>query len=165
MGLFSNKEQKQAKAAEKHKKKSEQVENLFAGSLFEDEKIIDFLIGNSDNALWKNYLVLTNKRLIFKEGLTEKTAEIKNITSVEQKLIALEVKGSAIDIQLKCVTFGDIPAMVHNINKAKDQLSSTKSIVQETDNLDQIKKLKSLLDDGIITQDEFDTKKKQLLEL
>ncbi len=33
------------------------------------------------------------------------------------------------------------------------------------DNLEQIKKLKEMLDSGIITQDEFDTKKKQLLGL
>lgn len=34
-----------------------------------------------------------------------------------------------------------------------------------SDNLEQIKKLKEMLDSGIITQDEFDTKKKQLLGL
>lgn len=34
-----------------------------------------------------------------------------------------------------------------------------------SDNLEQIKKLKEMLDNGIITQDEFDTKKKQLLGL
>ena len=43
------------------------------------------------------------------------------------------------------------------------------SVLQESDtppcNLEQIAKLKSLLDDGAITQEEFDAKKQQLLEL
>lgn len=34
-----------------------------------------------------------------------------------------------------------------------------------SDNTDQLRKLKGLLDDGILTQDEFDAKKKQLLGL
>lgn len=37
--------------------------------------------------------------------------------------------------------------------------------VKEPDNLDQIAKLKKLLDDNAITQEEYDAKKKQLLDL
>lgn len=45
-------------------------------------------------------------------------------------------------------------------NEAKIETESAKS-----DSFDDIRKLKGLLDDGIITQEEFDTKKKQLLGL
>lgn len=37
------------------------------------------------------------------------------------------------------------------------------TVVQSSDAADQIRKLKSLLDDGILTQAEFDAKKKQIL--
>ena len=37
--------------------------------------------------------------------------------------------------------------------------------VKETDPYEEVKKLKELLDMGIVTQEEFDTKKKQLLDL
>ena len=37
--------------------------------------------------------------------------------------------------------------------------------VQETTNADELKKYKDLLDNGVITQEEFDAKKKQLLNL
>lgn len=41
----------------------------------------------------------------------------------------------------------------------------TATTPSSTDAFDQIRKLKSLLDDGILTQEEFDAKKKQLLGL
>ena len=43
--------------------------------------------------------------------------------------------------------------------------SNTTQIVQTASNADELKKFKELLDSGIITQEEFDAKKKQLLGL
>ncbi|XKM13134.1 SPFH domain-containing protein [Orbaceae bacterium ac157xtp] len=51
--------------------------------------------------------------------------------------------------------------------KSFDLNSSTATNTQTSNNdevINQLKKLKSLLDDGILTQEEFDTKKQQLLE-
>lgn len=42
--------------------------------------------------------------------------------------------------------------------------NQTTELNSSDDAINQLKKLKSLLDDGILTQDEFDTKKKQILE-
>ena len=36
-------------------------------------------------------------------------------------------------------------------------------VIKETSNADELKKYKKLLDDGIISQEEFDAKKKQIL--
>lgn len=47
------------------------------------------------------------------------------------------------------------------VNRQRKELSQKESI----DNVDEIKKLKELLDMGIITQEEFDKKKKELLGL
>ncbi len=38
-------------------------------------------------------------------------------------------------------------------------------VTEKSDSVDEIKKFKELLDSGIITQEEFDEKKKQLLSL
>ena len=66
------------------------------------------------------------------------------------------------------------PAMVEQareivdfIQKKKDELSSPQAntIIQQASTADELKKFKELLDMGVITQEEFDTKKKQLLGL
>ena len=51
--------------------------------------------------------------------------------------------------------------------KGKEKISSMfhKKDMKKEDNLEQIKKLKELLDMGAITQEEFEQKKKQLLDL
>jgi hypothetical protein len=48
--------------------------------------------------------------------------------------------------------------------KIKKRLEENNKVV-ETSNADEILKFKNLLDSGIITQEEFDAKKKQLLGL
>lgn len=47
----------------------------------------------------------------------------------------------------------------------KNIKTSSTTIVQTSDEADQLKKYKDLLDSGVITQEEFDAKKKQLLGL
>lgn len=56
----------------------------------------------------------------------------------------------------------DIAAVLDRIIKLNSNGTDT---VMQADSLDQISKLKELLDAGAITQEEFDAKKKQLLDL
>ena len=54
------------------------------------------------------------------------------------------------------------------VKKQKDEYlakNNSSNTVTQTNNLDELKKLKELLDAGIITQEEFDAKKKQILGL
>ncbi len=53
-----------------------------------------------------------------------------------------------------------ISELLINLQKTEDRTVEVKS-----SNADELKKYKELLDDGVITQDEFDAKKKQLLGL
>ena len=50
-------------------------------------------------------------------------------------------------------------------SKLRRQNEATKELVRNVNNdsADQLRKMKSLLDEGLITQQEFDTKKKQIL--
>ena len=55
---------------------------------------------------------------------------------------------------------------ISNIGKKKDEVKeSVSNITTPVDPYEELKKLKELLDMGIITQEEFDQKKKQLLNL
>ena len=50
------------------------------------------------------------------------------------------------------------------INKARNLEENVKKDIQIKSNADEIRKYKELLDDGIITQEEFEIKKQQLLK-
>ena len=54
----------------------------------------------------------------------------------------------------------DLQALIKETAKAPSNI-----IMQTTDEADKLKKYKDLLDSGVITQEEFDAKKKQLLDL
>lgn len=74
-------------------------------------------------------------------------------------------------IKFVCVQNAD--AFVTAANKAieeskkanKEVPVSSTTIVQNTSDADELKKYKDLLDNGVITQEEFDAKKRQLLGL
>lgn len=51
------------------------------------------------------------------------------------------------------------------IREAKTGAHTAQTVIQQNSAADELKKFKELLDSGIITQEEFDAKKKQLLGL
>lgn len=56
--------------------------------------------------------------------------------------------------------------LLKKVKKANKEIPSPlTTIVQNTSDADELKKYKDLLDNGVITQEEFDAKKKQLLGL
>lgn len=58
----------------------------------------------------------------------------------------------------------EIQKIVNDYQSKKEAQSAT-TFVQQTSAADELKKFKELLDMGVITQEEFDAKKKQLLGL
>lgn len=50
-----------------------------------------------------------------------------------------------------------------NTNKPNDKLNNNSKLLPEVDPISEIKKYKQLLDDGLLTQDEFEKKKKEIL--
>ena len=57
--------------------------------------------------------------------------------------------------------------IVNFIEKRRDELNvqQTSTVIQQTSAADELKKFKELLDMGVITQEEFDAKKKEILGL
>lgn len=129
---------------------------------------------------WPGAVVLTNERMIFtqsvifnQDGYT--SVSLNDILSIDYMENALE--GGTVNIHTAVKTYSilvnykktSIEAIADEITKAKDAYNAKHSALATPatshSNLDEIKKLKELLDLGAITQEEFDAKKKQLLGL
>ena len=77
---------------------------------------------------------------------------------------------SEVDSDENVVTFGnkEMPVFEELRDAVEEQLSSLRedgNIITSTSNLDELEKLAGLRDKGIITEEEFQAKKKQLLNL
>ena len=111
-----------------------------------------------------------------KNAQIKKDAEWESNMSIAKTLFVSNVAGgqsqqSAYDLEARIVDYSKCPkcgssnltdATNEDIERAQ---APQGQIVQQTSNADELKKYKDLLDQGIITQEEFDAKKKQLLGL
>lgn len=120
----------------------------------------------------KKQMIIDSDRIICKNGKkTTKEFLVKDVKSVEfASLKGLLVRGNGIKYKINLLANADemkttimdsIAALpTENIVAATE----TKQEIQPS-SADELKKYKELLDSGVITQEEFDTKKKQLLGL
>lgn len=80
--------------------------------------------------------------------------------SSDENTITITGKGKSAEIAEKVVEF-----INQKIREYKTNKNGSTTVIQQTSAADELKKYKELLDLGIITQEEFDAKKKQLLGL
>ncbi len=122
---------------------------------------------------------LTNKRIIMGQwkltGENFKSIKIENINDITyQKRLLQGI--ITIDTYKETFSVGLDNKYSQNVNKAlneefdklKDKMnnsSNSQTNTQTTSAIDEIRKFKQLLDEGIITQEEFNSKKKELLGL
>ncbi len=146
------------------------------------EKIIDYIFGMHDSELLKKdtktngVLIATDKRVIFYgkrmiAGFDIETIDYGKISSVEysQGLVFGEIKihTSGNVIKFETAMSNGSKQMIQLIKSKINEPSET-IVVQSTSEKslsEQLKDLKELVDMDILTQDEFDAKKKQLLGL
>lgn len=140
-------------------------------------------LNSADLFSWKNVknslngvLVVTNKRIIFCSSIIGNTnikqILIQDINSIDESINGL-IKMGKIRIQGVTQTF------VINIFKAKivdelrESIYKAQELQKQTNNTiinnnlssaDEIMKFKQLLDEGIITEEEFENKKQELLK-
>lgn len=128
----------------------------------------------------------TNQRVIFLDkGLlygiksTEIPLDMVNGVSYEKGLIMgkIAITNGANVTKLEQISKGDAPIMADTIKKESinykkslqvenNNLSAQSEAPNDTDNLiKQLRELKDLVDEGILTEEEFEAKKKQLLNL
>lgn len=121
----------------------------------------------------KNYeLVVTDKRIHGKAAFGKRVdlpADSISSTATIRLLRGVAVATSSGKISFLAIKNADeIYGVINNLlierQKEKAKESAPVTIIQ-SDEADQLKKYKALLDSGVITQEEFDAKKKQLLGL
>lgn len=123
-------------------------------------------------------MVCTNERIIFiDKGLiygiksTEIPLNMVNAVSYQKGLIlgSISITNGAAVTSVSDVSKNTAPLMVDAINAARKALInpplSALASSQKLDAADEIRKFKGLMDDGIINEQEFNAKKKQLLGL
>ena len=117
----------------------------------------------------KRYIIVTENRVYGTNGAlfpTDFNLPMDSVSSVDSYRNS---NGFAISTSSRTIAFADID----NAKKIVDEVSKlisnrnkkNASINVPQSNADELKKYKDLLDQGIITQEEFDAKKKQLLGL
>lgn len=112
-------------------------------------------------------VALTNRRLIFGSKVMMSSAikdfYLSKLTSVTYKselTDKLEVKGSSDELTMKSINKGLGQKFVNKIKELQTDDTKNEGL---SSGLDDLEKLASLKDKGIITEEEFAAKKKQLL--
>lgn len=166
------------------------IPQVFEKSFVEVEKILrpneDVLCAftglsvqrNNNSTLYSVGVALTNQRLLIggkigwlKVSYTAQSFNIENINAISQTwspiggCLIIDTLGDDIRIDESSrdavnKIIADFDATLHSIKANKSGV-----VVQQTSVADELKKFKDLLDAGILTQEEFDAKKKQLLGL
>ena len=119
-------------------------------------------------------IAITDKRIIFCNStlgtVNEKQILVKDIQSIDEHISGFTKTG---ELRINGITENFVIKIFKNelskelkeaINKARNLEENVKKDIQIKSNADEIRKYKELLDDGIITQEEFEIKKQQLLK-
>lgn len=119
-------------------------------------------------------IAITDKRIIFCNSVlgtvNEKQILIKDIQSIDEhingltKTGELRVNGITETFIIKILRKGINKEVIDAINKVRNIQESNNSKNIPISSADEIRKYKELLDDGVITQEEFEIKKQQLLK-
>ena len=140
-----------------------------------DERVLGLISGFLDGNTW--IIALTDRRVIFLDkgmlyGLKQRELPLDKINSISQKrgllLGSITIQDGASAIKIENIDKGCIGSFVDSLNAAIDSYKFQSSPVVQSSNVsgaDEILKFKSLLDQGIITRDEFEIKKRQILGL
>ena len=153
--------------------------------LSDGEEVLDFVrIDNGSLSMTGGMMILTNKKFflftITTSGIGTKimgcntsfTTDIKNIINIHSERtmsgdkIKIDCKGDPEIGKIYCDKINELENFKTKLFKIQGQeVIQQPTIIQSNEsNLDKIKKLKELFDLGVISQDEFESKKNKLLE-
>lgn len=117
-------------------------------------------------------LILTDKKITIHNPIFNSTVElpVDSISAIAKTSIFTEgIAVSTSSGRITCFYIDNRDKVYEELNALINKRQSTPSnmtvVKQDLSNADELKKYKDLLDSGIITQEEFDAKKKQLLGL
>ncbi|MEZ8483068.1 SHOCT domain-containing protein [Vibrio splendidus] len=152
-----------AKFREKHLKPNESVIAWADGYIGE-------IMGSGDKAQHNGSLVVTETLVAFYRkgfiGEVLETIPLKSITSIERKSTlghrSIRMHTSHDDLNFKGMGKDDELKIIESIEAGRDAKSESPSQAPES-NIDKIKKLAELKDSGVLTLEEFESKKAELL--
>ena len=178
-----NKDEQEKSDVIKQQLKDANVENLF-GTKKEIKALPDIIdidggekILYAANAFIETHSILavcTNKRVIFLDhGLiygsksTDIPLDMINGVSYSNGLMlgSISVTNGAITTQIENMQPYPAKKMAEIIKQAAADFKQTSVQSNSSNDLSQLRELKQLLDDGVITEEEFTAKKKQILEI
>lgn len=121
----------------------------------------------------KKTLIIEDDRIICKNGKkTVKEFFIRDVNSIDAtKLSGLKIRGNSIKYQIKLLDNADEikSAIMDSLSKANEIPQNTPAPAPvpapQLSNIDELKKYKELLDMGVISEEDFEAKKKQLLNI
>lgn len=144
--------------------------------MYDGETLEYLMSGFLDGSTW--LITCTNKRVLFLDkgmffGCKQLEIPLEKINSIEAKkglfLGSIAIWDGASVMKIDQVQKKALQPFVTAVNTAREgckkQFSSPSVVPVENDYIDQLEKLAELKEKGIITQEEFETKKKQILGL
>lgn len=144
------------------------------------EQVLAVILGAYETKMMKSetvrngIFIATEKRVVFYAkkmfGYDMEVFPYTNISSIE---VSKGFMGHSINffasgnkVKMKWINHGDIAKFIEIVKESIQKKDTGSQVAVSTDNhdvADQIAKLASLKDQGILTEEEFSTKKKQLL--
>ena len=122
------------------------------------------MVSNVETKMNLCELTVSDKRVSGKTSFGRKVDlpidKISSVGTCIPKGITVETSSGKINFWL-LVNREEVYQAISDLTKKRQE----SSVEQQNNNIDDLKKLKDLLDNGVITQEEFDAKKKQLLGL
>lgn len=153
---------------------------LLEENLRSDEEVYMTFIGLnnyiSPTKHGNNYAyAITNQRIMFgqkkmfggnfKSVVLDKFNDISSSTGMLMGVITIDTLGEVFNVGVNKETADNISNELHNIIFSMRNESDKRDFSRKNNSIEEIKKYKELLDSGIITEDEFNQKKKELLGL
>ncbi|WP_281223076.1 PH domain-containing protein [Photobacterium sanguinicancri] len=136
------------------------------------EGYIGEMMGKGDKTQHNGALLVTEHRVAFYRkgfiGEVLETIPLKNITSIERKSAlghrTIRVHTSHDDLEFKTFSKEQEQDLISAIESGRETTDEKSTVTTSTEsNIDKIKKLAELKDAGILTEQEFEDKKAQLL--
>lgn len=114
-----------------------------------------------------NYTDLTSVQFREPSGMTVGFIQFAYPGSVESKGGIVDMINDENSIPIQPTMVAEAREVVNYIETRKAELKNAPqgTVIQQASGADELKKFKELLDMGVITQEEFDAKKKQILGL
>lgn len=163
-------------------KTNKHVEKFMSNHLQSNETVVTWtdgyignVMGSGKDRQYNGVLIVTNIRVAFyRKGMLGEVIEnmpLKSITSIERKSVlghrSIKMHTSHDDLDFKTFNKDGEIALINAIESGRGLLAQEASVNKSADNTDpfeKIKKLSQLKDSGIISEEEFLSKKKEIMD-